>query len=143
MFKCYNYKPDVPIYFVHCGTKTWKDYKSEGVQLFYAFLNDDTDLNKLSDAINAFINMKLPESLKPVLLIAVNCINGSESILSKRLWIKLGNSGQKGWDIFPIGNGLDDEELNQAFLDFVTKRYNKIKFCRDIMEGNFNGELHV
>jgi len=45
--------------------------------------------------------------------------------------------------VVPLGVNLSDDELNAAFLDFVTKRFNKIKFCRDIMDGSFTGELTV
>ena len=138
--KCYNYSPDYSVFFVNCEMRPY--YKRENVQLFYAFLNDDTDLNKLSSAINAYINMKIPEGVNPVLAIGVNCINGNEGFFSKRLWTKLGGYNQKQWDIFPIGKGLDEDQLNEAFLDYVSKRYNKIKFCRNIMEGNFTGDLN-
>ena len=138
----YNYVPDVPVYFVHCGTKSWAS-KNDNTYLFYAFLNEDTDLMKLSNAVNAYIDMEVPEGVRPVLVIAVNCMNGNESNFSKRLWIRLGNNERKGWDIFPIGNGLDDDELNEAFLDFISKKFTKIKFCRNIMEGNFTGKLEV
>lgn len=142
-FKCYNYNPNLPVFLVHCGTKTWKGYGNENIQIFYAFLNEDTDINKLSAAVNTFIDMKVSEKVNPVLLIAVNCINGKEEIFAKRLWMRLGDKGRKAWDIFPIGNKLEGDELNSAFMDFVSKRYNKIKFCRDIMEGSFTGDLSV
>lgn len=138
--KCYNYTPDYPVFFVNCDMDN--RYKSENVQLFYAFLNEDTDLNKLSSVVNAYINMNVPEGVNPVLLIGVNCINGNESFFSKRLLTRLGLYNQKQWNIFPLGKGLDEDQLNAAFLDYVSKRYNKIKFCRNIMEGNFTGDLN-
>ena len=138
----YNYIPDVPVFFVRCGVNS-KIPKNNDTYLFYAFLNEDTDLMELSDKVNAYINMEIPKGVKPALAIVVNCINGNESIFSKRLWLRLGNNENKGWDIFPVGNKLDEDELNAAFLDFISKRYTKIKFCRNIMEGNFTGKLEV
>lgn len=141
--KCYVLPGSLPVYFVHCRTKSWTGYDAENVQIFYAFLNDDTDLMKLSYAINSYIDMEVTGKSKPVLILAVNTLNGNEGIFSRRLWMKLGSSGVKSWNIFPLGNKLGEEELNQAFLDYVTKRYNKIKFCRDIMIGDFDGTLHA
>lgn len=141
--KCYVINSKLPVYFVHCRTKSWAGYDSENVQIFYAFINKDTDLMKLSYAVDSYINMEVTGKAKPVLLLAVNTLDGNESIFSKRLWMKLGWNGNKQWNIFPLGDGLGEEELNQAFLDYVTKRYNKIKFCRDIMIGDFDGTLHA
>ena len=142
--KCFlNTNGELPIYFVHCRTKSWLDFDKENVQIFYAFINDDTDILKLSNAVNAFINMKVTGNAKPVLLLALNSVNGEEGIFSKRLWMNIDSNSGKSWNIFPLGNGLNDDDLNRAFLDYVTKRYNKIKFCRNIMEGDFDGTLHV
>lgn len=141
--RCYVVSKDLPVYFVHCRTKSWAGYDNENVQIFYAYINEDTDLMKLSYVIDSFINMEVTGKARPVLLLAVNTINGNEGIFAKRLWMKLGNNSVKSWNIFPLGNGLSGEELDQAFLDFVTKRYNKIKFCRDIMIGDFDGTLHA
>ena len=139
--KCYNYTSEFPVFFVTCDMEVLQK-KEYPVQLFYAFLNEDTDLAELSSKINAFIDMKVPQGVYPDLLIAVNCMNGNEVFFSKRLWMKLGNNtGQKRWDIFPLGNGLNEDELNAAFLDYVSKKYNRVKFCRNIMEGNFTEDL--
>ena len=134
-FKCYNYVEGRPVYFVHCGTESWVAKKEEEHYLYYAFLNEDTDLNKLYHAVEEFIELKLPSNVKPILLIAVNCINENAEIFSKRLWMGLGANSTKKWDIFPIGNKLDDKKLYAAFLDFVTKKINKIKVCKNIMRG--------
>ena len=142
--KCYlgNRDGDYPIYFVHCRTKSWCGFDNENVQIFYAFINEDTDLLKLSNAINYFLKMKVTGKAKPVLLLALNTI-GKEGDFSKRLWMELGLKSEKSWNIFPLGDGLSDDDLNRSFLDYVTKRYNKIKFCRNIMEGDFDGTLHI
>ena len=143
MQKCYMLPGKLPVYFVHCRTKSWAGYDAENVQIFYAFINKDTDLMELSFAVNSYIDMEVTGKAKPVLLLAVNTMDGNEAIFSKRLWMRLGNNSVKSWNIFPLGNGLGEDDMNRAFLDYVTKRYNKIKFCRDIMMGDFDGTLHA
>lgn len=137
----WNVGDDVPVYLVHSRTKSWAGYVYEGVYLYYAFIDKDTDMKALYNAVHYFNNMKNNPNCKTILVLGLNTVSSSINWFSK--WLKLNLGKEKDYLIAPLGDGLDDEELNAAFADFVSKRYNKIKFCRDIMDGKFTGELNV
>lgn len=133
----------VPIYLVHARTKSWSGYEGENVYLYYAFINEDTDIMQLYDAVHNFANMNMGNlSCKAVLALVTNTISGKANWISKWLSLRL-KDPKKSFLMIPLGNGLDEDELNSSFLDFITKRFNKIKFCRDILDGSFTGELSV
>lgn len=135
----WNVPKDLPVYLVHSRTKSWSGYMDENVYLYYAFVDENTDMMYLYDMVHKFADMKMNNpACKPILVLGLNTLNNNINWISK--WLKL-----KGKDylVAPLGVGLSDEELNAVFLDFVAKRFNKIKFCRDIMDGKFTGELNV
>ena len=132
---------EYPIYLVHARTKSWSGYLGENIYLYYALVDDKTDMMKLYEAVHKFNDMKISnQNCKAVLVLGLNTISKDVNWISK--WLSLRLRG-KGFLVAPLGIGLNDEELNSAFLDFVTKRFNKIKFCRDIMDGTFTGDLSV
>jgi len=133
---------DLPVYMVHARAKSWAGYMDENIYLYYAFVNDDTDMMTLYEMVHRFSDMKLnnPNS-KAVLVLGLNTLNTEVNWLCK--WLSLKLSGNKRFLLAPLGVGMDYDELNAAFLDFVTKRFNRIKFCRDIMDGSFTGDLTV
>lgn len=132
-----------PIYMVHARTKSWMNYLDENVYLYYAFINEDDDNARIYAAIDRFIKMKITnQKCKAVLVLGLNTVSGKANWFSK--WLNLHLRGNdKSYLVAPLGNNMGEDELNAAFLDFVTKRFNKIKFCRDIMDGKFTGELNV
>lgn len=130
---------ELPVYLVHSRARTWAGYSDEGVYLYYALIDDNTDLLRLYDMVFKFVDMKINNpKCKPILVFGMNTISTNINWFSKFLNIK-----NKAFLVAPLGVGLSDEDLNSAFLDFVTKRFNKIKFCRDIMDGSFTGDLSV
>lgn len=135
---------ELPIYLVHARTKSWVKQKDENTYLYYAFIDDNTDVIKLYWAVDAFIKMDMGNlGATSVLVLGLNTTDGrNANWMSRRLAMEL-QGQKKGFLVAPLGTGLDDDELNSAFLDFVTKRFNKIKFCRDVMEGEFTGTLEV
>lgn len=134
---------EIPIYLVHARTKSWSSYEAENVYLYYAFVDDKTSNMKLYDAVHKFKNMKMNNlSCKAVLVLGLNAATDKANWVSKWLNINL-NDIKKGYLVAPLGNGLDEDELNSAFLDFITKRFNKIKFCRDVLDGSFTGDLSI
>lgn len=139
----WNISKDVPIYLVHSRTKSWSGYACENVYLYYAFVDENTDMMKLYEAVHKFNEMKMNNlNCTAILVLALNTVYPKTNWLSKWLSLRL-NNPKKGYLVAPLGNGLNDDELNSAFLDFITKRFNKIKFCRDIMDGTFTGDLTV
>lgn len=133
-----------PIYLVHARTKSWMNYMSENVYLYYVFINEDTDTIKIYEAVDKFIKMKITnQKCKAVLVLGLNTVTNKVNWFSKWLNIHLAGKSDKSYLVAPLGNGIDENELNAAFLDFITKRFNKIKFCRDIMDEKFTGELNV
>ena len=112
---------DIPVYLVHARAKSWAGYSDENIYLYYAFVNEDTDMMRLYEIV-----------------LGLNTLNTNVNWLSK--WL---NYRRLNYMVVPLGVGLEEDELNAAFLDFVTKRFNKIKFCRDIMDGSFTGDLSV
>ena len=132
---------DYPVYLVHARTKSWAGYLGENIYLYYAFIDKDTDMNQLYEMVHRFNEMKLSNpTCKAVLVLGLNTFAKDINWISKWLRLKLRD---KSYLVIPLGIDLKEDELNAAFLDFVTKRYNKIKFCRDIMDGSFTGELTV
>ena len=139
----WNASKDIPVYLVHSRTRSWSNYASENVYLYYAFIDEDTDAMKLYDAIHKFQQMKLNnQNCKAILVLALNTVSGKANWFSRWLSLML-RDPSKGYLMAPLGNGMGENELNAAFLDFITKRFNKIKFCRDIMDGTFTGTLEV
>lgn len=135
----WNLPKEYPVYLVHSRTKSWAGYFAENVYLYYALINDNTDMNQLYEMVRKFGNMKLNNpKCRPVLVLGLNCLCSDINWLSR--WLNL---RRLAYLVVPLGVNLPDDELNAAFLDFVTKRFNKIKFCRDIMDGSFTGELNV
>ena len=150
-FGCFDYFQNImcpiskvnPVYLVHARTGSWKGYNDKNVYLYYAFIDDNTDMIKLYNALYNFSNMKLGSTgSEAILVIGLNTISGVNNWVSRWLNLKLTDPNKKHFTV-PLGNGLNEEELNAAFLDFITKRYNKIKFCRDILDGSFTGDLSV
>lgn len=134
---------DIPVYLVHARTKSWTHYNAENVYLYYAFINDDIDSMRLYNMVHTFEEMKLANNgCKAVLVLGLNTVSDKANWVSKWLKLKL-NGSDKDYLVAPLGNGLDDEELNAAFLDFITKRFNRVKFCRDVLNSNFTGRLEV
>ena len=139
----WNTTKNYPVYLVHSRTKSWAGYSDENVYLYYAFIDDKTDTMKLYDVIQKFNSMKMNNlSCKAVLVLALNTVSGAGNWFSKWLNLRL-KDPRKDFLMVPLGNGLGEDELNAAFLDFITKRFNKIKFCRDIMDESFTGDLSV
>ena len=135
----WNLPKEFPVYLVHSRTKSWSGYLAENVYLYYALVDEKTDMNQLYEMVRKFGNMKLNNpKCQPVLVLGLNCLNSDVNWLSR--WLNL---RRLAYLVVPLGVNLTDDELNAAFLDFVTKRFNKIKFCRDIMDGSFTGELTV
>lgn len=134
---------ETPIYLVHARIKSWSEYSDQNIYLYYAFIDEDTDIMKLYDVVHKFADMKLNNlSCKAVLVLGMNTVSTKANWISKWLNLRL-KDPKKEFLMAPLGNGMDEDELNAAFLDFITKRFNKIKFCRDIMDGSFTGELTV
>ena len=134
---------NVPIYMVHARTKSWENYKDENVYLYYAFIDDNVDDVDLYWAIDAFCKMELGSLAgNAVLVLGMNTVSSKANWFSNKLNLELANQPKKSYLMAPLGNRLGYEELNAAFLDFVTKRFNKIKFCRDILD-NFTGKMEV
>lgn len=134
---------EYPIYLVHSRTKSWNGYAAENVYLYYAFIDDNTDNMQLYDVIHKFANMNLNNlSCKAILVLGLNTVSDKANWASKWLKLRLDNP-KKGYLMAPLGNGLNEDELNAAFLDFITKRFNRIKFCRDVLDGSFTGDLSV
>ena len=139
----WNLPKDKPVYLVHARAKSWAGYNDENVYLYYAFIDDNTDTMKLYEMIQKFMDMKMNNlSCKAILVLGMNTVSGVANWFSKWLSLRL-KDGRKDYLMAPLGNGLSEDELNSAFLDFITKRFNKIKFCRDIMDGQFTGDLSV
>ena len=134
---------NLPIYLVHARTKSWASYSAEDVYLYYAFIDDNTDNMDIYEAIHAFKDMKLNNlSCKAVLVLGLNTVSDKANWASRWLDLRLKDS-KKSYLVAPLGNGLGEDKLNAAFLDFVTKRFNRIKFCRNVLDGSFNGDLTV
>lgn len=132
-----------PVFLVHSRTRSWAGYDNENVYLYYAFIDDNTDVMKLYNAVHRFNDMSMNNlSCNAVLVLGMNTVSGIGNWFSK--WLKLNvTDPKKHYMMVPLGNNLGEDELNAAFLDFITKRFNKIKFCRDIMNGEFTGTLEV
>ena len=135
--------PDnIPVYMVHSRTKSWAGYLGENVYLYYAFINKDTNMMMLYDMVHRFSDMNTNNpNCKAVLILGLNTLNSDINWFSK--WLSLNLRGNKGFLVAPLGVDLDYDTLNENFLDYITKRYNRIKFCRDIMDGKFTGDLTV
>lgn len=128
-----------PVYMVRANINRAKGYLAEDVYLYYALIDEKTDMNQLYEMVRKFGNMKLNNpKCKPVLVLGLNCLSSSVNWLSR--WLAL---NRLNYVVAPLGVGLSEDELNSAFLDFTARRFNKIKFCRDIMDGSFTGELNV
>lgn len=138
----WNLPKTSPVYFVHARTKSWSGYSAENVYLYYALIDDKTNLLQLYDMVHKFNDMKISNpTCKAVLVLGMNTLNSDINWISK--WLALRLKDNKAHLVVPLGVGLSDDDLNAAFLDFITKRFNKIKFCRDIMDGSFTGDLSV
>ena len=140
----YNVSEDVPVYLVHARSKSWMNKVEQNTYLYYAIINQDTDMLKLYDMVHRFSDMKIANpNCKVVLVLVLNTLKKNPDLNWISKWLSIKLKGNKEYMVAPLGADLDYDEVNAAFLDFITKRYNKIKFCRDIMDGKFTGELNV
>lgn len=132
-----------PVYFVHCRTVSWAAYDGENIQMYYMFINEETTENEIYKAVETFLNMEVSGVYPALLVLAMNCISEKANKYSVMLHYKLSGSANKRFCLFPIGNNLDEDTRQAALADFISKRYNNIKFCRDISVGNYTGVLNV
>lgn len=122
------WEANVPIYLVHSRTKSWQNNKQNNIYLFYLFIEESTDKNLIYEAIS---NYKENPNFNQVLVLGLNCISYDKvNWFSK--YLKMNNIN---YLVAPLGNNLSKEELNSAFLDFVSKRFDKVKFCKNILGG--------
>ena len=125
-------------YCQHCHALSWMGAYTSYTKVYYALLDDDTDLKKLDKAIDDWIEMyEESEENNNTLVIYVNTLNGFDSYLSKKLTAKSPrkwSGGKKFWFIQPLGVGIDKKKIRSCMNDFLLRRYNNIKFCKDIMK---------
>lgn len=125
-------------YCQHCHALSWMGPYTSQTKVYYAVLNDDTDLKKLSDAVDSWINMKEIPNVLNTLVIYVNSLNGFDTELSKRLLIESPRNwkgGNKFWFIQPLGVGIEKSKILGCVNDFLLRRYTNILSVKNIMRG--------
>ena len=124
-------------YCQHCHALSWMGPYTSRTKLYYAVLNDDTDLRKLSDAVDKWIAMEENGGYLNTLVIYVNTLNGFDTELSKRLLIESPRNwkgGGKFWFIQPLGVGIEEEKIRGCVNDFLLRRYNNVLSVKNIMK---------
>ena len=112
-----------PIFLVHARNKSWA-WKEENVYLFYIFVSEETDYMEIYNKVLYFQNVK---NENKILILALNCVTDKVNWFSKYLKLEGLN-----YLVAPLGNHLEKKELSAAFLDFVSKRFSKVKFCKEL-----------
>ncbi len=123
-------------YCQHCHALSWMGPYTSSTKLYYCVINDDTDLDRLSEKIDWWINLKPSNDYINTLVIYVNSLNGFDERLSKRLLAeapKNWTGGKKFWFIQPLGVGIDKKKILGCINDFLLRRYNNVIICKDIM----------
>lgn len=123
-------------YCQHCHALSWMGPYTSRTKLYYAVLNDDTDIRKLSDAVDWWIDLKENTGYLNTLVIYVNSLNGFDTELSKRLMIEAPrrwSGGRKFWFIQPLGVGIEKGKLRGCINDFLLRRYNNVLSVKNIM----------
>ena len=122
-------------YCQHCHALSWMGPYTSQTKLYYAVINDDTDLRKLNDKVEWWI--ELPEAdMLNTLVIYVNTLNGFDKYLSEKLLLKSPrkwSGGRKFWFIQPLGVNIEKGKLRGCVNDFLLRRYNNVLCVRDIM----------
>lgn len=121
------------IYCQHCHALSWMGPYVSETRIYYCILDDNTDLEKLDERIDDWILMK-EDGMLNTLIIYVDGLGGFDEYLSKKLnalcprkW----SGGSKFWFIQPLGVGVKD--MRRCINDFLLRRYNNVKMCKDIM----------
>lgn len=125
-------------YCQHCHALSWMGPYTSQTYLYYAILDDDTDVEKLSEAVDRWLEIPEKNGIINTLVIYVNSLGGYDTVLSKRLMIKnprKWTGGNKFWFIQPLGVGVEKRKLRGCVNDFLLRRYNNILLVKDIMRG--------
>lgn len=124
-------------YCQHCHALSWMGPYTSQTKLYYAILDDNTDIEKLNQRIDEWLVMPADDVLN-TLVIYVNGLNPFNEYLSKKLLIKnprVWSGGNKFWFIQPLGVGIDKSKINGCVNDFLLRRYHNVLSCRNIMRG--------
>lgn len=124
-------------YCQHCHALSWMGPYTSQTKLYYAVINDDTDLKKLNEKVEWWISLPEADMLN-TLVIYVNTLNGFDKYLSEKLLLKSPRKwkgGRKFWFIQPLGVGIEKEKLRGCVNDFLLRRYNNVLSVKNIMRG--------
>ena len=124
-------------YCQHCHALSWMGPYVSQTKLYYALLDDYTDLERLDKEVDKWIAMKDDGRLN-TLMICVATLNGFDTYLSKKLlalsprdW----SEGNKFWFMHPLGSGMSRSDGQKCVNDFILRRFNNMLICKDIMRG--------
>lgn len=125
-------------YCQHCHALSWMGPYTSNTKVYYAVLNDDTDLEKLNNRIEWWLGLEECPSCIMTLVIYVNTLNGSDRYFNKRLLVENPRNwkgGGKFWFIQPLGVGIEKDKIKGCVNDFLLRRFNNIISVTDIMKG--------